>query len=126
MLMSSHLRGSRNYALVTCGILQFLEEDSPYPEVRCAVSNTDDPDMPCSTLRAWFLGVICSIVFPGLNQFLFFRYPTVVVGPVRFVYPLAEFIAHSPTSSARRILRSWLPFFYLTLSAVYGRALFPG
>ena len=38
--------------------------------------------MPCSTLRAWLLGIICSIIFPGLNQFLFFRYPTVVVGPV--------------------------------------------
>ncbi|CCO31525.1 oligopeptide transporter [Rhizoctonia solani AG-1 IB] len=28
-----------------------LEEDSPYPEVRSAVANTDDPDMPCNTLR---------------------------------------------------------------------------
>jgi hypothetical protein len=28
-----------------------LEEDSPYPEVRSAVANTDDPDMPVNTLR---------------------------------------------------------------------------
>jgi hypothetical protein len=26
---------------------QELAEDSPYPEVRAAVSNTDDPSMPC-------------------------------------------------------------------------------
>lgn len=23
-----------------------IDDDSPYPEVRCAVSNVDDPDMP--------------------------------------------------------------------------------
>lgn len=26
------------------------EEESPYPEVRSAVANTDDPSMPCSTM----------------------------------------------------------------------------
>ncbi|KAE9392630.1 small oligopeptide transporter, partial [Gymnopus androsaceus JB14] len=29
------------------------EDDSPYPEVRSAVSNVDDPSMPVGTLRAW-------------------------------------------------------------------------
>lgn len=29
------------------------EEDSPYAEVRSAVANFDDPDMPASTIRAW-------------------------------------------------------------------------
>ncbi|KAF9512435.1 hypothetical protein BS47DRAFT_1345351 [Hydnum rufescens UP504] len=57
-----------------------LEEDSPYPEVRSAVANTDDPDMPCSTLRVWILGMIMATVIPGLNQFFFFRYPSVTVG----------------------------------------------
>ena len=27
--------------------LKVLEDDSPYEEVRAAVSNTDDPDMAC-------------------------------------------------------------------------------
>lgn len=27
------------------------EDDSPYPEVRSAVANADDPDMPAGTLR---------------------------------------------------------------------------
>lgn len=40
-------------AAVVVGI---LEDDSPYPEVRSAVANTDDPDIPVSTFRAWFIG----------------------------------------------------------------------
>ncbi|EJD46182.1 oligopeptide transporter [Auricularia subglabra TFB-10046 SS5] len=55
------------------------EEDSPYPEVRCAVANTDDMTMPASTLRAWAIGILCSILIPGLNQFLFLRYPSVSI-----------------------------------------------
>jgi OPT family small oligopeptide transporter len=57
-----------------------LEDDSPYPEVRSAVANTDDPDMPSSTLRAWIIGLIFAVVISGLNQFFFFRYPSVVIG----------------------------------------------
>jgi OPT family small oligopeptide transporter len=56
-----------------------LEDDSPYPEVRSAVANTDDPDMPVGTLRAWVLGIIFAILIPGLNQFFFFRYPSVTI-----------------------------------------------
>jgi hypothetical protein len=61
------------------------EDESPYPEVRAAVSNTDDMDMPVDTFRAWAIGLLWAILIPGLNQFLFFRYPTITVGPVRFV-----------------------------------------
>ncbi|TDL23824.1 small oligopeptide transporter [Rickenella mellea] len=57
-----------------------IEDDSPYPEVRSAVANTDDPNMPASTFRAWCLGIICAIIIPGLNQFMFFRWPSVAVG----------------------------------------------
>ena len=56
-----------------------LEDDSPYPEVRSAVANTDDPDMPVNTFRAWFIGIIWAIIIPGMNQFFFFRYPSVIV-----------------------------------------------
>ena len=40
----------------------FSEDDSPYPEVRSAVANTDDPTMPASTLRSWVIGLIFAIV----------------------------------------------------------------
>jgi len=33
-----------------------LDDDSPYPKVRSAVANTDDPSIPVSTLRSWVLG----------------------------------------------------------------------
>ena len=40
------------------------EDDSPYPEVRSAVANTDDPHIPCNTIRAWVLGLIFGILLP--------------------------------------------------------------
>ncbi|KAG6336421.1 hypothetical protein ID866_2664 [Astraeus odoratus] len=64
----------RNEALV--GV---LEDDSPYPEVRSAVANTDDPTIPVGTLRAWVMGLFWAIIVPGLNQFFFFRYPSVTI-----------------------------------------------
>ncbi|CAL1696779.1 unnamed protein product [Somion occarium] len=59
---------------------EVLEDESPYPEVRSAVANTDDPDMPAGTLRAWILGIIWAMIIPGVNQFFFFRYPNITVG----------------------------------------------
>lgn len=37
-------------------IKDVLDDDSPYPEVRSAVANTDDPSISVSTLRSWVLG----------------------------------------------------------------------
>lgn len=51
------------------------EENSPIEEVRAAVPNTDDPDMPCSTFRAWFLGVLFVLLGSGVNIFFSLRYP---------------------------------------------------
>ncbi|KAL7278032.1 small oligopeptide transporter [Trametes coccinea BRFM310] len=56
-----------------------LEDDSPYPEVRSAVANTDDPEMPVNTVRAWVIGIIWAMIIPGMNQFFYFRYPSVTV-----------------------------------------------
>ncbi|KAG8941753.1 hypothetical protein FRC00_012221, partial [Tulasnella sp. 408] len=50
------------------------EEDSPYPEVRASVSNTDDPDMPTLTFRMWI------VAYPfgkALDHFLPIRYWTI-------------------------------------------------
>jgi hypothetical protein len=33
------------------GVDQELAENSPYPEVRAAVPNTDDPSVPCVCFR---------------------------------------------------------------------------
>lgn len=37
------------------------EEDSPYPEVRAAVSNIDDPEMPTLTIRMWIVGLLLNL-----------------------------------------------------------------
>lgn len=63
-----------------------IEEDSPYPEVRSAVANTDDPQIPVSTLRAWMIGLIWAVIIPGLNQFFYMRFPSVTVTSVSGLY----------------------------------------
>lgn len=60
-------------------LLVAFDDESPYPEVRSAVANTDDPDMPCNTLRVWIIGLAWAIVIPGINQFFFFRFPSVTI-----------------------------------------------
>lgn len=66
------------------------EDESPYPEVRAAVSNTDDMEMEVDTIRAWTIGLFWAIIIPGLNQFLFFRYPSITLGSVRRTAPISS------------------------------------
>ncbi|KAJ6628838.1 OPT oligopeptide transporter [Mycena sp. CBHHK59/15] len=47
------------------GVVGIVEDDSPYPEVRSAVANTDHPTIPVSTIRAWVLGLIWATIIPG-------------------------------------------------------------
>ncbi|KAF8839866.1 small oligopeptide transporter [Paxillus ammoniavirescens] len=63
----------------TGSISDLEEEDSPYPEVRSAVANADDPNMVAWSLRTWVLGLLWAILIPALNQFFFFRYPAVTI-----------------------------------------------
>ncbi|KAH8101599.1 OPT oligopeptide transporter [Cristinia sonorae] len=78
----------------------FLEDDSPYPEVRSAVANTDDTSIPASTLRVWIIGLIWAIIIPGLNQFFFFRYPAVTVSGV---------VAQLLSFPIGRVWQRWVP-----------------
>jgi OPT oligopeptide transporter protein len=68
-----------------------LEDESLYPEVWSAVANTDDPTMPSSTLRAWVLGLIWDILFAGVNQFFYFRYPSVWITLASLQWPSKRF-----------------------------------
>jgi hypothetical protein len=54
------------------------EDDSPYPEVRSAVANTDDPDIPVGTLRAWVLGLIFAIIIPVCYSHYFLHFIFIV------------------------------------------------
>ena len=65
-----------------------LQDESPYVEVRCAVTNTDDPMMTWSTFRAWVIGVICAALIAGVNQLFYLRYPTPPIIEARLHCPL--------------------------------------
>ncbi|PPQ82231.1 hypothetical protein CVT24_012737 [Panaeolus cyanescens] len=70
-----------------------FEDDSPYPEVRAAVSNLDDSEIPVSTIRAWVLGILFAVIIPGLNQFFSLRFPSVTMtGAVAqlLIFPLGR------------------------------------
>jgi OPT family small oligopeptide transporter len=73
-----------------------FDDESPYPEVRSAVANTDDPSIHVTTLRTWVLGLTWAIIMPGVNQFFFFRYPSVpITGIVAQLlsFPIGRFCA---------------------------------
>ena len=75
-----------------------LEDESPYPEVRSAVANTDDPTIPASTFRRWVFGLFWAIVIPGANQFFFFRYPDVNISQI--CLPLLNQVPCAKSSSS--------------------------
>jgi OPT family small oligopeptide transporter len=56
-----------------------FDDESPYPEVRAAVSSVDDPLMPVNTFRMWLLGCLYAIVISGLNQLFAMRYPSIFI-----------------------------------------------
>jgi hypothetical protein len=57
-----------------------------YPEVRSAVSNTDDPSLPVETFRSYFLGILFAILFSAMNQVSIFI-PFLTISSSLFVGP---------------------------------------
>lgn len=73
------------------------EDDSPYIEVRASVSNMDDPEMPTTTFRMWFLGLTLVLVGACLNIFFTFRYPAPYIMPsvvLLIAHPLGKTLAY--------------------------------
>lgn len=56
-----------------------VTENSPYEIVRAVVDNTDDPEMPVGTFRAWFIGILFVIGGAFINQLFSIRQPTISV-----------------------------------------------
>ena len=56
-----------------------LEENSPYPEVRAAVRNYDEPDLPCNTIRAWVIGILLTTIASGINLLFSLRNPSISI-----------------------------------------------
>ncbi|PYH89621.1 OPT oligopeptide transporter family [Aspergillus ellipticus CBS 707.79] len=86
-----------NSVIAECEKQRFLiENDSPYPEVRAVVDPTDDPEVSANTFRAWFLGMVSTIIFTGVNQFFTLRYPTINIYSLvaqLLSYPCGVFLA---------------------------------
>lgn len=77
-------------------------DDAPLPEVRAVVETSDDVDLPVNTLRAWFLGVVFTIVGSGVNQFFSMRYPGVTISSL-----VAELVAFPCGQLLAAILPLW-------------------
>lgn len=82
-----------------------FDDESPYPEVRSAVANTDDFDMPVSTLRTWVIGIAFAIILPGLNQFFFFRFPSVQISGIA-----GQLLTYPVGRAAAAFLPNWTIF----------------
>lgn len=85
-------------------------DNSPFAEVRANVPNTDDPDMPCSTLRAWFIGVVFTMLGSGINQFFSMRYPSVTISSIvaqLLAYPVGCTLAKMLPLKTVRIFGRW-------------------
>lgn len=73
-----------------------ITNNSPYAEVRAVVDNKDDPSMPSSTIRCWFIGIIFSSAVAFINGFFEPRYPAIFVTgnvPQLLAYPVGTFLA---------------------------------
>ena len=56
--------------------------------------------MPVTTLRTWVIGLAWAILIPGLNQFFFFRYPSVTINAI---------VAQLLSFPVGRAAAAWLP-----------------
>lgn len=73
-----------------------ITNNSPYAEVRAVVSNRDDPTTPCSTIRAWLIGVTFCLATSFVNAFFDIRLPRITVGTSvlqLLAYPLGTLMA---------------------------------
>lgn len=86
--------------------------------------------MPCGTFRAWFIGIIWAIIIPGLNQFFFFRFPSITITGVSLYKPISSkhVLTHEIQVVAQLItfpiVRLWARF--VPRVKIFGVALNPG
>ncbi|PVF96622.1 OPT-domain-containing protein [Serendipita vermifera] len=67
--------------------------DSPYVEVRAVVSNTDDVNEACSTIRSWTLGILLACFGAIINQLFDLRQPSIYIDQIvaqLLAYPLGK------------------------------------
>ncbi|CAE6449591.1 unnamed protein product [Rhizoctonia solani] len=90
--------------------------DSPYVEVRAVVSSEDDPSTPCSTIRAWTIGIFFACAGVLINQLFSLRYPRIEIDEI-----VAQLLAYPAGTAWAR----WMPQKLISLFG-YKLALNPG
>ncbi|KAJ7237822.1 OPT oligopeptide transporter [Mycena rebaudengoi] len=70
-------------------IAGILEDDSPYPEVRSAVANTDDPSIPVATLRASSSSATPAVTVTSVRIPCHYSYPYSVVAQL-LTFPIGR------------------------------------
>ena len=83
-----------------------LEDDSPYPEVRSAVANTDDPSIPSNTLRSWTLGTYINHNIYIHHSYLSLYYKGIVWAILISVNSIFFQSIHFPSSLLHRVWTS--------------------
>jgi OPT family oligopeptide transporter len=86
--------------------IAMITYNSPYAEVRAVVDNTDDPNTPSSTIRAWCIGLSFSVVMAFINQLFSIRQPSIHVG---------GHVAQLAAYPLGRAAAAWLPDWGITL-----------
>lgn len=84
--------------------------NSPYPEVRSAVSLDIDLNVKLNHWRTWVLTFIFTVVFSGVNQFFSLRYPSLSIGFIVaqvVSFPIGKALAKLPDFKP-----SFLPDFF--------------
>lgn len=79
-----------------------ITNNSPYAEVRAVVDNHDDPTMPVSTLRAWFIGILLAVACAFVNIFFEIRQPAITVGA-----NVSQLLAYPMGKFCERVLPNW-------------------
>ncbi|CAE7182909.1 unnamed protein product [Rhizoctonia solani] len=77
-----------------------IVHDSPYVEVRAVVSSEDDPSIPCSTIRAWTIGLLFACAGALINQLFSLRYPRIEIDEI-----VAQLLAYPAGTAWAR----WMP-----------------
>ena len=69
---------------------------SPYPEVRAVSTPTDDPTIPCETIRAHLLGYIWAVIAQFTNSLFNSRFPAITLTSAVaqiLLYPCGQLLA---------------------------------
>ncbi|PFH59349.1 hypothetical protein XA68_12478 [Ophiocordyceps unilateralis] len=83
-----------------------IATNSPYAEVRANVDNHDDPSMPVSTIRAWTLGCLFSVLLSFVNQLFSIRQPS-----IRFETNIAQLLSYPLGKCWER----WMPRYEIAI-----------